>query len=232
MQTTPAIILAGGMGTRLSKVVNDVPKPMADINHQPFLHYLFQYLSTQNIHSVILSIGYLHEKITNYFGNKYFDIDIEYSIENEPLGTGGAIRKAYELVKKDAFVLNGDTFFGIDLQKLKHPTNDIQVALKQMKNFDRYGTVEMNDNDIITAFNEKKSCKEGLINGGIYYLRENIFKHLEHNLKFSFEKEILENRASSLTIGAKVFEDYFIDIGIPEDYYKAVTYFQMHKFEK
>lgn len=221
MCNTPAIILAGGLGTRLNGVVSDVPKPMAEIHHKPFLHYLFNYLQKNEVAEVILSVGYLYEKIVDYFGHQYLDINIEYSIENEPLGTGGAIKKAMEFINEDTFILNGDTFFDIDLQSLKNEQNDIQLALKQMYDFDRYGTVNVNEDNLIVAFNEKKACKEGLINGGIYYAKKTIFDNINLPTKFSFESEILEKNTSKLRIGATIYDNYFIDIGIPEDYYKA-----------
>ncbi|MCO5231758.1 MAG: nucleotidyltransferase family protein [Chitinophagales bacterium] len=221
MCNTPAIILAGGMGTRLNGVVSDVPKPMAEIHHKPFLHYLFNYLQKNEVAEVILSVGYLYEKIVDYFGHQYLDINIEYSIENEPLGTGGAIKKAMEFINEDTFILNGDTFFDIDLQSLKNEQNDIQLALKQMYDFDRYGTVNVNEDNLIVAFNEKKACKEGLINGGIYYAKKTIFDNINLPTKFSFESVILEKNTSKLRIGATIYDNYFIDIGIPEDYYKA-----------
>lgn len=223
MSNTPAIILAGGFGTRLNSVVSDVPKPMAEIHQKPFLYYLFNYLQKNEVREVILSVGYLYEKIVDYFGHQYLDINIEYSIEEEPLGTGGAIKKAMEFVYEDTFILNGDTFFDIDLQSLKNEQNDIQLALKQMYDFDRYGTVNVNEDNLIVAFNEKKACKEGLINGGIYYAKKSIFAHINLPSKFSFESEILEKNTSKLRIGASIYDNYFIDIGVPEDYYKAMN---------
>ncbi|MFX0195930.1 MAG: sugar phosphate nucleotidyltransferase, partial [Candidatus Hodarchaeota archaeon] len=106
------IILAGGSGTRLQKVVQDVPKPMADINGSPFLEYLLCYLNKQEIKKVILSVGYKYRVIQDYFGTEYKDLVLEYSIEKEPLGTGGGIKKALNLVKSDdVYIINGDTFF-------------------------------------------------------------------------------------------------------------------------
>ena len=146
---TPVIILAGGFGTRLSTVVKDVPKPMAPINGKPFLHYIFEELQHQKIKTVVLSVGHLKEVIQDYFLDSYLGIDIQYAIEHEPLGTGGGIRYAFSFVDDDAFVLNGDTFFDIDLSKLKNSTSDISIALKPMFEFDRYGTVELNNENRI-----------------------------------------------------------------------------------
>jgi D-glycero-alpha-D-manno-heptose 1-phosphate guanylyltransferase len=220
-QQTPVIILAGGFGTRLSAVVKDLPKPMANINGKQFLHYIFKALQQQNISTIILSVGYKHEIIQDYFQDNYLGIAIKYAIEEEPLGTGGAIKHAFRLVDDDAFVLNGDTFFDVYLSKLKNDKSDLFIALKPMKNFDRYGTVELNTAKRIISFNEKKHCKSGLINGGVYYLRKSLFDKIHAPTKFSFEKDILEKHVLDLHFDGIIFDSYFIDIGIPEDYEKA-----------
>jgi D-glycero-alpha-D-manno-heptose 1-phosphate guanylyltransferase len=220
-QDTPVIILAGGFGTRLSTVVKDVPKPMAPINGKPFLYYIFKELQHQKIKQVVLSVGHLKEVIQDYFQDSYLGISIQYAIENEPFGTGGGIKHAFNFVEDDAFVLNGDTFFDIELSKLKKTDADISIALKPMFNFDRYGTVELNNENRIVSFNEKKYCEHGLINGGVYYFKKSLFDKIETERKFSFEKDILEKHLHHLQIQGTVFDNYFIDIGIPEDYKQA-----------
>lgn len=223
---TPVIILAGGFGTRLSTVVKDVPKPMAPINGKPFLHYIFQELEFQQIQQVVLSVGHLKEIIQDYFQDKYLGISIQYAIENEPLGTGGGIKHAFNYIEHDAFVLNGDTYFDIDLIKLKEENCDIAIALKPMFEFDRYGTVVLNAQNKIISFNEKKYCEHGLINGGVYYFNKTMFDKIPTGQKFSFEKDILEAHTQQLNIQGKIFDNYFIDIGIPEDYEKAKNDFK------
>lgn len=218
---TPVIILAGGFGTRLSSVVKDVPKPMAPVNGYPFLHYIFKELQHQHIQEVILSVGYKKEIIQDFFQDNYLDISIQYAVENEPLGTGGGIKRAFSLVKEDAFILNGDTYFDIKLTQLKDASADICIALKPMFEFDRYGSVEINERQRIIAFNEKKYCPHGLINGGVYYFHKSLFDRILTEEKFSFEKDILEKHLNDLNIYGKIFDNYFIDIGIPEDYERA-----------
>ncbi len=224
----PCIVLAGGLGTRLRGVINDLPKPMAMINGKPFLHYVLLYLTQQKIKKAVLSVGYKANVIEAYFGDKYLDVEISYSKEEEPLGTGGGIKKAFELVNDLAFVLNGDTFFDIDLNSLRefHLQNeaDISLALKPMKNFDRYGTVQLKENRIVN-FEEKKFLTEGLINGGVYFFSKNVFENVGDE-KFSFEKEVLEKSVSQKKLCGKIYDDYFIDIGIPEDYAKAQNDFK------
>jgi len=221
----PAIILAGGLGTRLRSVINDLPKPMAPVNGKPFLHYIFQYLKQERISEVILSVGYRHEAIEEFFGREYAGIKIQYSVEEEPLGTGGGIKQAFDLVDGPAYVLNGDTFFGVNLHSLSdyyfESGSDIVLALKKLKDFDRYGTVQLDAENRITKFDEKKFVHEGLINGGIYFFDKQLFSKTKTGTKFSFEKEVLEKHTGDLKFMGKVFDGYFIDIGIPEDYNKA-----------
>ncbi len=226
-----AIVLAGGAGTRLQSVVSDVPKPMAPVCGKPFLHFLLLFLEKQHIKRVILSVGFKADVIKNYFGSRYQNIEIIYCEELTPLGTGGAIRQSLMMSDEDCFVLNGDTMFEVDLQALNNTHHasgaDITLALSHQKNFDRYGTVEFDETQRITAFREKQFCASGWINGGVYVVNKNLFEKVsgfagESLLqKFSFEKTVLEEGVQHLHLQACLHENYFIDIGIPEDYAKA-----------
>ena len=221
------IILAGGFGTRLQSVVKNIPKPMAEINSKPFLEYLLQHLLKYGIKSIILSVGYQQDIIKNHFKNSYKDIPIKYSCEDKALGTGGAIKKALEVVDSTTnrvFVVNGDTFFNLDLDELEKFNasldSDITLSLKNMKNFDRYGSVEV-DYNIVKSFKEKKFYKEALINCGVYIIKKDIFKRVKTADIFSFE-EFLENCLEDIKVSAYISNNsYFIDIGIPSDYKKA-----------
>ncbi|EOH7341643.1 nucleotidyltransferase family protein [Campylobacter coli] len=213
-----AIVLAGGLGTRLRSVVQDLPKPMAPINGKPFLAFVLEYLKKQGITEIILSVSYKYELIQEYFKDEFYGMKIHYNIEKELLGTGGAIKDALKLVKKEAYVLNGDTLFNINLKKLILNSSKICIALKQMQNFDRYGTVNIDNQGIVTSFEEKVFKKQGLINGGIYLLKKDIFDKFDLEKKFSFE-EFFQKNYKVLKIQTQIFDDYFIDIGIPEDYF-------------
>ncbi len=214
-----AIVLAGGLGTRLRSVVQDLPKPMAPINGEPFLAFVLEHLKKQGITEVILSVSYKYELIQEYFKDEFHGMRIRYNIEKELLGTGGAIKDALKLIKNEVYVLNGDTFFDIDLKKLVlSNSNKICIALKQIQNFDRYGTVNIDKQGLVTSFEEKVFKKQGLINGGIYLLKKDIFDKFDLEKKFSFE-EFLQENYKSLKIQTQIFDDYFIDIGIPEDYF-------------
>ncbi|EHY0016487.1 nucleotidyltransferase family protein, partial [Campylobacter jejuni] len=205
-----AIILCGGLGTRLKSVIKDIPKPMAPINDKPFLEFIFEYLKKQGIKEVILAVSYKYEVIQEYFKDEFLGIKIKYSIEKEPLGTGGAIKEALKFIKNEAYVLNGDTIFDIDLKKLILNNSKICLALKQMNDFDRYGTVELDSKNYIKLFKEKEFKKQGLINGGIYFLNKDIFNDFTLQEKFSFE-EFLQENYEKLKAKAHIFDNYFID---------------------
>ena len=156
---TTAIILAGGFGTRLQSVVNDLPKPMAPINGEPFLNYQLNYLKHYGIKNVILSVGYLAEKIKAYYGSNFNGLEIDYVVEENPMGTGGGIRLALEKCTESlSFVLNGDSFFDVDLIKFNdlHIQNrsQISLALRKVNNSERYGTIEKTKENIISSFKE------------------------------------------------------------------------------
>ncbi|MGD0341630.1 MAG: nucleotidyltransferase family protein [Bacteroidales bacterium] len=220
-----AVILAGGMGTRLRKAVPDLPKPMAVVDGKPFLWYLLSWLAEYPVSKIILSTGYRHESIMKYFGDTFLGIPVKYVIEEEPLGTGGGIMlAASEVNGSDFIVVNGDTYFPADIIKLfsyhKQQGGFITVALKRMKDFSRYGAVECRDGKIL-HFHEKKLCHDGFINGGIYAINRKLLM-LQHLPEiFSLEKEILEKSAGTGDLRCMVFNEPFLDIGIPEDYNKA-----------
>lgn len=223
------IILAGGLGTRLRSVVSEVPKCMAPVAGKPFLWYLLKYLTRYDVDRVILSVGYLREVIFKWIDEvkDEFPFEFDYAIEEEPLGTGGGIKLALSKVRgADAVVLNGDTFFDVDLKALMEHhrllPSAITLALKPMKDFDRYGRVVIDtiDNRIV-EFKEKEYCKEGLINGGVYAISRHNLPLDEMPKKFSFEKEVLEPMTMQQKVYGLIQNGYFIDIGIPEDYKRA-----------
>ncbi len=215
---TEAVILAGGLGTRLRSVIKDLPKPMAEVNGKPFLHYLFVYLKNQGIKSVVLSVGYKHEIIQHHFGDNYIGIRIHYAIEDSPLGTGGAIKLAMEHITEErCYVLNGDTYFDIDLHLLSQLKGGCVIAAKMLTNFDRYGTISINTEGEVEQFIEKKYSEKGFINGGVYCLEKSIFSTITE-AKFSFETAVLEPLSSQGKVQAVKCDGYFKDMGIPEDY--------------
>lgn len=223
---TEAIVLAGGLGTRLKEVISDLPKCLAPINDKPFLSYLISYYKNQGIKKFIFSLGYKHELVEEMLLKDFPELDYEIVVEGEPLGTGGAVALAMsKSVEEDVLILNGDTFYTIDLKEFSEAHYDLEgectLALKPMQDFDRYGLVEIDENNKVTSFREKKYYAEGLINGGVYGLHVPSFLNHDFDQKFSFEKDYLEKLFSQGRIKGTIQNSYFIDIGIPEDLQKA-----------
>lgn len=223
-----AIILAGGLGTRLRPVVSDVPKCMALVAGKPFLSFIIAYLLKQGVNKFIYAIGYKGEIIRDFINSEYPNLDNRFSFEEEPLGTGGAIKLACRLsTEENVLILNGDTIFKIDIDELSSfhlkTSAHCTLCLKPMQDFSRYGVVELNIDNSIRNFKEKKAYKHGLINGGVYALNRN--KFLQENLpeRFSFENDYLQTYFNKGKMYAVIQDKYFIDIGIPEDYEKAQT---------
>ena len=218
-----AIILAGGLGTRLRSAVADLPKCMAPVNGIPFLNFIITYLKDEGIENFIFSLGYKSEAVINFVDLNYPELQKMYVVEDKQLGTGGAIKEACKWVtEKNVIVVNGDTLFNISLNNLSALHNehnaDCSIALKHMENFDRYGVVEIDDRYQIKAFKEKQFCTKGSINGGVYALAISSIVDEAFPEVFSFEKEYLEKNTSIKNLYGIVNNGYFIDIGIPEDY--------------
>ena len=227
MTNKEAIILAGGFGTRLQGVVKDVPKPMAPVNGRPFLTYVLDYLIDYQYTKVILSVGYLHEKVEEYFGSSYKSLDISYAVETEPLGTGGGIAYAMSFCDCDnILVINGDTLFKANLFALEqfHAKSQTQlsIVLRHVADTSRYGSVSIDGDGHILCFTEKNNATgEGDINGGIYLINKNLLQEIHPPKKFSFEKDLMEKYVRKMYFYAMRSDGYFIDIGIPEDYARA-----------
>ncbi|MFC2101436.1 nucleotidyltransferase family protein [Bacteroidota bacterium] len=222
-----AIILAGGFGTRLQKVLNDRPKSMALVNGRPFLEYLLDFLKASGVTHVVLSVGYLREMIMDHFGSVYRDVRIDYAVEEEPMGTGGGIRLAlWKVEGMRAFAMNGDSMFRVDLNKMMvtHTKKkaDMTIALRELEDTGRYGRVTMNRNRRIEGFEEKQEgAGRGYINGGIYVIEKMFLLEPEFRGRFSIEKDCFENYFSTSRMFGFPSKSYFIDIGIPDTYKQA-----------
>ncbi len=224
-----AIVLVGGMGTRLRSVIADVPKPMAPIHDKPFLAHLLYYLKKQGITSVVFPVHYMGEKIRAYFSANYAGIDIQYVEEETPLGTGGAIVNSLTAIPdlhSPVFVLNGDTFLKLDYQAMyqaqQKQNTALTIALRQVNDCSRYGKVVVDDQHIV-EFREKGEVGAGLINAGVYLVRPSLFADYRLPQRFSFETDFLLPFLPDLNPHAFITNDYFIDIGIPDDYAKAIN---------
>ncbi len=228
MKISEAIILAGGLGTRLRTVVQDLPKCMAPVAGRPFLFYVINHLRSQGIERFIFSLGYKHEIIEQYLNEQFSTLNFQCSIEEEPLGTGGAILLACQKVKdKNVLVTNGDTLYTADIDKASRfhfeKNAECTLILKPMTQFDRYGVVELDKNSVVRSFKEKAFYETGNINGGMYLFNVPDFMKKDFSSRFSFEKDYLEQFYLTQRVYGQLQDQYFIDIGIPEDYNRAQT---------
>jgi len=220
-----AILLAGGMGTRLRSVVQDVPKPMAPVAGRPFLSHLLDYLEGQGIDEVILSVGYLRHIIIETIGERHGGVRVRYAIEEEPLGTGGGLRKALAMSGGfPVFALNADTLVHLDyramLRRQEEVGADLSIALRAVDDTARYGSATVEDGCIVSFAAADRPGQPGLINAGVYLFGANILAEGQPPA-FSFERDFLEPRIAELRPLAFVADGYFIDIGVPEDYARA-----------
>ncbi len=218
-----AIILAGGLGTRLQGVIGTQPKCMATVNDRPFLSWLFQYLVRQKCTRVILSLGYKHDVIVDWVHEQNLPFPVDYVVESEPLGTGGGIQLALLMAKEDdVVVLNGDTMFNLSLFEIfnfhKARGANTTLGLKVMHDFNRYGIVNTDEEGAILSFEEKQPRDIGMINGGVYVINRPHFLAKNFAERFSFEKDYLEQYVTREPIYGYCSSEYFIDIGVPEDY--------------
>jgi D-glycero-alpha-D-manno-heptose 1-phosphate guanylyltransferase len=222
-----AIILVGGLGTRLRETVPDVPKPLAPIAGRPFLHWLLDHLDRAGVRRAILAVGYRAEMIRSAVGTRHGNIAIECVVEDEPLGTGGALRRSLAHVRgNSAFAFNGDTLFLVDLQRMAEAAwrspGSLVVALRHVQDADRYGTCVV-EGDRIVSFAAAKPQRGGLINGGVYVLPRTLFDRFALPDKFSFEHDFMERHVDELAPSAVISDGDFIDIGVPASYAAAQT---------
>ncbi len=231
MSQPPAVILAGGLGTRLRDSVSGLPKSMAPVAGKPFLHYLLGYLRNSGIGEAWLCLGYRHQDVEDWCRDQVRGISLHFLVEPFPLGTGGALKSALvRIPESPVLVVNGDTYFEVDLDALSRHHRDreaeVTLALKPMQDFDRYGSVETGEGGRITAFREKMFREHGLVNGGVYLIENRILEGFPES--FSLERDFLEKEVGKRKFYGLISGGYFIDIGIPSDYQKAQTEIPRH----
>jgi len=220
-----AIVLVGGLGTRLRAVVSDVPKPLAPVAGRPFVAWMLDQLAACGIRRTILAAGYMAECVESMIGQHWNGMALDYSIEDQPLGTGGAVRKAAAMLQGDTgvHVVNGDTFLRYQPAALEQATRragaSLGIALAHVTDVARYGAVDVRDGEVI-GFREKGSHGPGLINAGCYYLDDAALRALPAKACFSLEADVLApNAGRGIAVLAQTAD--FIDIGVPDDYRRA-----------
>lgn len=219
-----ALILAGGLGKRLRSVVLDRPKPMAMVRGVPFLEMLIDSLADKGVRRFVLLTGYKAEAIEDHFGSNYRrDLEIVFSHEHSPLGTGGAVRNADAFATYPSLLVNGDTFFDVDLRKLLqfHMDTgvDVTLSLFKVEDVSRYGSVEVDQRGMVIGFREKDEniTEPGLINAGLSLLSKHLINSLPPG-SFSMEREIFPSLVGSGKMFGLLQQRPFFDIGTPESY--------------
>ena len=225
------VILCGGLGKRLRPVVFGQPKVLAKIGEKTFLDILINNLLLYGFKNIVLSVGYLKEQIKNHFSFSYdknYDYTITFSEEEEPLGTGGALKKAKPLIRSNPFmVMNGDSICRVNFRSFIdfHIEKKalLSIVLAHSKRAEDYGSVTLDDSQGITGFDEKIAGKsENIINAGVYLMEKDIFSYMPKLNRFSLEyglfPKIINNRCCGF-----LTESEFIDIGTPERYKKAIN---------
>lgn len=222
-----AIVLAGGIGSRIESVAGGLPKALLDVEGRPFIEYVLDQLINAGIAHVVIACSYKWQMINDYLGDQYRDLEISYSVEQYPLGTGGAIKQAFELFGlQQAIVVNADTLFKIDLAALENQHYQhnafVTLALRNVDDVARYGEVTVGDRNKLVSFNEKSRSGPGMINGGIYIIDAELWDddQIAVSGKFSFETDVLAHVELGIFYGFPM-DGYFIDIGIPSDLERA-----------
>jgi len=224
-----AVVLAGGLGTRLRSVVADLPKPMAPVAGRPFLAWILDRLVQAGFERTVLAVGYRHEAIERHFGHAYRGMVLDYAVEAQPLGTGGAIRLAAERIgERPVFVLNGDTFLDLDYRAMLDAhlrgRERMSLAVCRIDDAGRYGALEIRDGHVL-GFLEKGRAGPGVINAGTYLLSQDVLERMPRELPFSFEQQLLVPEVGAIRPAAFQTDGLFIDIGVPEDYARAQQLF-------
>jgi D-glycero-alpha-D-manno-heptose 1-phosphate guanylyltransferase len=220
-----AIVLCGGLGTRLGSLTRDMPKPLIEVAGQPFLTYVLDQLVTTPIDEIVMAVSYQWQKVQAMIGDEWRGVKVSYSIEQQPLGTGGAIKQALaQFHIPEAIVVNGDTLLKCDVGEFTRFAQDRQadicMALKTTTDTARFGKVNIDRYGRVISFEEKGRGSQGLINSGVYFVKAAVFS-LVKATAFSFEKDILTLHLSRLAIYGMRTDAYFIDMGVPEDLARA-----------
>ncbi len=221
-----AVILAGGKGSRLRSEVDDVPKPMASVDGKPFLEYLLRKLKFSGVESVVISVGYMREKIMSHFNAEWEGLQVHYCVEETPLGTGGGLAAALKCTSVDhVIVLNGDSYVADDFRQLVSKCvsakSDFGVLVRKISDTGRYGVCQLQADKLI-GFERGREGQPGFINAGVYYAsRDLLTAYSEAFVKYSLEDDFLPLYVRNNNVIAVETTSEFIDIGVPESYRRA-----------
>jgi D-glycero-alpha-D-manno-heptose 1-phosphate guanylyltransferase len=232
-RTVNVVILTGGKGTRLRSVLSDKPKVLAEVNSRPFLTYILDQLIKFDFREVVFCSGYMADAIGSYFGSHYKQLNIEYSREETPLGTGGALRHALpKLSSSILLVMNGDSYVDANLvtfvKSFSQKRLIAKMLLTEVDDVSRFGSVQFSNEMMITSFKEKGAQKgPGWINAGVYLLKKSLIEEIPEERFFSLEKDLFPELSGRGLFGYCTNGD-FIDIGTPDSYATAESFFAKH----
>lgn len=227
-----AVILAGGLGTRLRELVPDVPKPMAIVAGRPFLAWLAEHWIARGVQRLILSVGYRHEVVRDFFGDAWGGRPVLYAVESQPLGTGGGLLLALSLATPRAttLVLNGDTFFDVSLETLRRAHGEsratVTMALTAGRGATRYSGVRLDDTGRVVELAARSTAAAPMVNGGVYLVEPGALPAGPASTPVSLEDELLPRLiASGARVQGVTCPGRFIDMGVPEDYRRCQDWF-------
>jgi len=220
-----AIVLCGGLGTRLGPLTRQTPKPLLEVCGKPFVGHVLESLRVSGVSSVCLAVSFHWQKLKSALGDSWQGMPLSYSVETEPLGTGGAVRQAaMQMGCGEVFVANGDTLVATNLNGMREMASarkaDCVLTLKHLSDTSRFGTVILADDGRITSFSEKTLGGPGFINAGLYWLGEAVISRMPQGI-FSLEKDFLSKDISSMAVYGFVSDGYFVDMGVPDDLARA-----------
>ena len=224
-------ILAGGLGTRLRSVVQEKPKVLAEVAGRPFLTYVLDQIRQGGFSHVTLCTGFKGEMLRTLFGANYLDLSLNYSEEKKPLGTGGALRLAIENIASPfCLVMNGDSFVDVCLKDFWEwyslKKNAAGIVATQVKDVSRFGRIHLDEGEIVQEFEEKGAHQgAGLINAGMYIFSRDFLLSLPKEKPFSLEKDVFPKMVEGKKLVAFPCNGRFIDIGTPESFIAAQTFF-------
>jgi len=226
LSSVTAVILAGGLGKRLRPVITKKPKSLAEINGRPFLYYLLDQLNAKKINKVVISTGYMAEKIEKEIGLKYKSLNIVFCKESSPAGTGGGLKNTEKVINTDlCLIMNGDSYVEYDASNLFLYHNKLNSTMtmvtRESKDISRFGVVKTNQKSKIIDFVEKGAeSGKGLINAGIYLIKKSLLKKIPTRIPYSLELDFFPSLIGKEIYSFKTKGD-FIDIGTPKSYEKA-----------
>jgi D-glycero-alpha-D-manno-heptose 1-phosphate guanylyltransferase len=220
-----AVVLCGGLGTRLGELTRETPKPLLNVAGKPFVAHVLEELQNGGVSHACLAVSFQWQKLKAALGDRWNGLPLSYSVEEEPLGTGGAIRKALTSFNwPEALIANGDTLVEANLQHMHdlacRLNADVVLALKHVADTARYGRINLLPNSKVASFSEKGLTGPGLINAGLFWIRADILATIPQTV-FSFEQDFMMARLQEFSIYGLPTDGYFIDMGIPEDLAKA-----------